>query len=375
VLGRVRYVMAAFAAVLVVATSTCVASASSLTGPGGAVHGCVSKHGVLAVIGYKHKCPRHTTSIIFGKQGAGGATGLPGATGAAGANGVHGIQGVPGTPADASEVNSLQTQVNTLNGEVSTLTSANSALQALLAGVTRSGNLLTFSGMNLQLNSGAGTTSSAVNGLGNLFIGYNDSPGTQTGSNNLVIGDEHSFTSYGGLVAGEQNTLTAPYSAIIGGFNDTASGAESAVSGGEYNIAGDPFSMIGGGCDNITGAGTANTNTCDDGGEGDTGGKAIAGTANDSTSGAISDGLNYAGTGTVGLTNLVAGGCTQFPISVSGLKVGDVVSLAFAATPPPAGLVLIPLGVHTAGQALVNACNVSTVSITWASVVRILSMR
>ena len=37
---------------------------------------------------------------------------------------------------------------------------------------------------------------------GNLIIGYNESPGTQTGSRNLVIGQGQSFTSYGGSSPG-----------------------------------------------------------------------------------------------------------------------------------------------------------------------------
>jgi hypothetical protein len=163
---------------------------------------------------------------------------------------------------------------------------------------------------------------------------------------------------------------------VTGGTENAATGTASAISGGEFDIAGDPFSAIGGGCDNITGAGTANTSTCNAGGEGITGGASIAGTVKDSTSGAISDGENYAGSGTIGLTSLPANTCVQFSVTgLSGLKVGDVVSLAYAATPPPGGLIIVPIGVKTAGQALVNACNDSASSVTWSSVVRILSFR
>ena len=65
---------------------------------------------------------------------------------------------------------------------MSTLQSEVSSLQSTLAGVTRDGSTLLLSGLNLQLESGAGSTGAPVNGLGNLIIGYDGDPGTQTGS-------------------------------------------------------------------------------------------------------------------------------------------------------------------------------------------------
>ena len=41
---------------------------------------------------------------------------------------------------------------------------------------------------NLQIVSGSGSTAGAVNGQGNLVIGYDESPGTHTGSHNLMLG-------------------------------------------------------------------------------------------------------------------------------------------------------------------------------------------
>src|SRR5512139_4209024 len=46
-------------------------------------------------------------------------------------------------------------------------------LEALLANVTRDGNDITFSGMNVHIVDGSGDTYGTVNGLGNLIIGYN----------------------------------------------------------------------------------------------------------------------------------------------------------------------------------------------------------
>ncbi len=109
-------------------------------------------------------------------------------------------------------------------------------MQATLAGVTRAGSTLVFSGMNLQVLSGSGATDGAVNGLGNVIIGYNESPRTQTGSHNLVLGNQD-FESYGGLIAGLGNTITEPYATVTAGGNNTASGFAASVSGGDKNTA------------------------------------------------------------------------------------------------------------------------------------------
>lgn len=189
-----------------------------------------------------------------------------------GARGAAGPRGPAGVPADQSAVIALQTEVASLRNTLSVLQADNSTLKTqvaslsgLLTGVSRVGNELTFSGMNVEINSGAGHTD-VRNGLGNLFLGYNEFPGTQTGSNNLVLGGLQTFTSYGGLIAGQQNTVTAPYasvtggtgntasstySAVTGGGGNTASGYVSAVTGGEYNLAAAQGSAVTGG-HNIT---------------------------------------------------------------------------------------------------------------------------
>jgi hypothetical protein len=149
----------------------------------------------------------------------------------------------------------LQARVSTLENEVS-------ALQALLAGVTRNGSTLLFSGMNLQLESGSGATNGQVNGLGNLIIGYNENPGSQTGSHNLVLGNSQSFTSYGGLLGGQNNTASGPFVAVLGKGN-AATAASSAVTGGEFNQATAPYATVGGGCSGIAGPGSVSIDpTC-----------------------------------------------------------------------------------------------------------------
>jgi len=95
-------------------------------------------------------------------------------------------------------------------------------------------------GANVHIQSGTGTSGdgSGPIGLGNLIIGYNGVvPSTtpaRTGSHNLVIGAQHTYTSHGGLVAGQQNTISGPYASVSGGRQNFASGEGTSISGGKY---------------------------------------------------------------------------------------------------------------------------------------------
>ncbi len=114
------------------------------------------------------------------------------------------------------------------------------------------GTTLQLSGINLQIVSGSGATDGAINGKGNLIVGYNENTGghMQTGSHNLIVGSEHTFTSFGGLVAGENNTISGPFASVSGGTLNTASGAEASVSGGQGNTASDDQASVSGGFEN-----------------------------------------------------------------------------------------------------------------------------
>jgi hypothetical protein len=72
------------------------------------------------------------------------------------------------------------------------------------------------------------------------------------GSHNLVIGMGNQFTAaaFGGLVAGEQNTISNEAVSVTGGYGNTASGRQSSVSGGVDNIASGAFASNG----NVVGA-------------------------------------------------------------------------------------------------------------------------
>lgn len=137
--------------------------------------------------------------------------------------------------AEDAYINNLENRVMELENSVKKLT-------ALLEGVTRDQNNLLFSGLNVQIVNGTGSTNGAVNGLGNLIVGYNQARDgadeiERTGSHNLIVGDGHDYKSYGGFVAGLSNTISGAYSSVSGGLRNVASGDYSAVSGGHFKTA------------------------------------------------------------------------------------------------------------------------------------------
>lgn len=117
-----------------------------------------------------------------------------------------------------------------------------------------------FSGINIQIVNGEGETKK-VNGEGNLVIGYDESPKEQTGSHNLVLGTANGYTSYAGILAGEFNSITSPFSVLFGqgnkasakgatvldGQESEASGEWSIIDGGQGNKASERATWIGGG--------------------------------------------------------------------------------------------------------------------------------
>lgn len=87
---------------------------------------------------------------------------------------------------------------------------------------------------NLIVRDGSGSTASTT-GLGNLIIGYDTDESLnkdKSGTHNLVVGDEHEYSSYGGLVAGRANSAHGPYASVTGGRNNVAGHDYASVSGG-----------------------------------------------------------------------------------------------------------------------------------------------
>ena len=148
-----------------------------------------------------------------------------------------------GTIISAVEVNSNFTDLNTRLA----------ALENTFSGVTRTAEkVIQFSGVNVQIINGEGSTAGTINGLGNLIVGYNEEhpdSSDKTGSHNIIVGSNHNYSSYGGLVAGFQNTIEGRYS-FVSGFANNASGAGSSVSGGLLNTASGYYSSVSGGYKN-----------------------------------------------------------------------------------------------------------------------------
>jgi len=143
------------------------------------------------------------------------------------------------------------TDIATNTGDIAANATAIGMLNATFSGVSRNGAALTFSGMNVQVVDGSGDTFGAVNGLGNLILGYNENTvsALRTGSHNLVVGDNHEYTSFAGLVAGLWNSITGPSASVSGGFQNEASGNSSTVSGGSSGTASNNGASISGGYD------------------------------------------------------------------------------------------------------------------------------
>jgi hypothetical protein len=186
-------------------------------------------------------------------------------------------KGIPG------EIAALQAQVTALQDQVNSLQASNTALQSQLATVQSNHALLLgpfvdvdpnpeigvigpniiISGANIHIVSGSRSTDDNGNrtGLGNLIIGYDEAPGSQPltgfplnpgdrgGSHNLVIGRFNRFTqaAFGGLVAGEVNTISNVSASVTGGDQNAATGAHSTVTGGEANTASGQWASISGG--------------------------------------------------------------------------------------------------------------------------------
>jgi hypothetical protein len=135
------------------------------------------------------------------------------------------------------------------------------------------GPLVRLEGVNLQLVNGGGGTE-AVNGLGNLIVGYDESGGYQdaicsggeytsreeceaagarwarehkSGSHYLVVGSGHRYSQYGGLVAGDRNTVNGATASAFGGSLNVASGDSAAVTGGFLNEATGFLASVSGG--------------------------------------------------------------------------------------------------------------------------------
>jgi hypothetical protein len=129
---------------------------------------------------------------------------------------------------------------------------------------------LIIEGANVHVRSGSGNTvddcelgspdfpnCESLTGLGNLIVGYNERAPRlggrplpreiRTGSHNLVVGDLHAYSSFGGFIAGDSNKVTGANASVSGGSYNRASGSNSSICGGQGNAASGHGSSVSGG--------------------------------------------------------------------------------------------------------------------------------
>jgi hypothetical protein len=134
------------------------------------------------------------------------------------------------------------------------------------AGVDSKPTIL-FSKANIQVVNGEGKTATD-NGEGNIVIGYNETPGTETGSHNLVLGGTQDYTSYADILGGTNNTATAPFVTLFGEHNSATLPGKGALVAGHYNAVAQEFGSITGGCGNGVVTAPDGAGACEEGEQG-----------------------------------------------------------------------------------------------------------
>lgn len=186
--------------------------------------------------------------------------GAAGPQGAKGEVGPAGPAGPPG-PDVTGQIADLRARLDTLTKQVNTLTAQLATVQTTLQPFRRVGTDVFIEGANLHVRNGSGRTDSN-NGLGNVFVGYNErgEGGLQTGSHNVVVGREHTFSSYGGIVAGSRSTATQPFSVHFTGQTFSIDmGTSEMLTQGRTRIRGGSIDVLAAGALTIKGS-TVNIN-------------------------------------------------------------------------------------------------------------------
>jgi len=186
---------------------------------------------------------------VTGKEGPAGKEGAPGKEGAAGKNGANGTNGAEGARGEQGQKGERGEGGASGSGlskaELETLKSILPYVKFVASGVGGKPTIQ-FSGANVQVVDGAGHNT-PVNGAGNLVIGYDEEPGTQSGSHDLVMGTKkQSYTNYGSVLGGSENTASGALTTVFG-QQDLASGEWDSVVGGNRNEAGGENSVVAGG--------------------------------------------------------------------------------------------------------------------------------
>lgn len=167
------------------------------------------------------------------------------------------------------ETSRMQASTDSLASRASRLEPVVEALDGALEGVSRheidGRDTLRFTGMNLQILNGEGSTYERPNGLGNIILGYNALPNStsdllelpdvqRSGSHYLVVGDGHSWGYAGGIVAGRQNWATGLGASVLGGVTNNAAASYSAILAGNRNRVEGAHAAIVSGVANVVGS-------------------------------------------------------------------------------------------------------------------------
>ena len=155
----------------------------------------------------------------------------------------------------AAQVKALAEQLKQVNALAARQQSALDALRTSNDALTsKLGCVLRFSGprdfivdgCNLHVQNGMGQTGT-TNRYGNLIIGYNKNEvSTRTGSHNLIVGDLHEYTSYGGIVSGTENTLASSNATILSGDQNRVNFTSAVILGADRGIADGNVVLVGG---------------------------------------------------------------------------------------------------------------------------------
>jgi hypothetical protein len=184
------------------------------------------------------------TELGEGKEGKEGQTGKEGPPGKEGAPGKEGPEGKEGKEGKTGKAGPEGKSPFTAE-ETATLKAILPFIKYVSAGAG-SRPTIQFSGVNVQVVNGSGKQSTA-NGLGNLVVGYDETPGSQTGSHNLVLGSQQIVEGIGGIIGGEKNKLSGNGNVVLG-FENNASGFHFAdVLGGRENTASGEYASVSGG--------------------------------------------------------------------------------------------------------------------------------
>jgi hypothetical protein len=170
-----------------------MAGCLAVAGPAAALKICVPKAQNASMVTPENGKCKHGYGLMSlgaqgntGPQGKSGAEGKPGAGGTPGATGPEGKAGGTGSGSESGLSSS----------EVETLKAILPFIKFVSSGVGGKPTVQ-FSGVNVQVVNGLGKTET-TNGAGNLVVGYDETANKQeqTGSHDLILGSEQTFTSY-----------------------------------------------------------------------------------------------------------------------------------------------------------------------------------